>query len=1072
MVFNLKLFGPIAAMIIIIAQPGAFAQIGTPDSIPANPGANDTAQAFVSDTSPTQDSAVTDSLPHNNAQAIDSIAIEGMALDSVTGEFPENKDLAVYLDSIKIQLDSTGNFIGKAPRAKSYQLSIYSAHRMLFTRSIPDDPEKPNIFITCMITTLSQKKQAVVDSKGRLTDGVPWVVSGCIIDSRLDLVITVPGARLTFDDSLLNLSAKGSFTVSTKRSGVHAFHCRIPGYHEVYESIALTESDKQPFVTIATTELKNTLKRREITVSAKRQPVHATATVAKVKIERRQLLRITGTVNDPIRALATLPGVASESDLSAVPIIRGGDLLESRVFLDGITLLQPYHFGGIKSMFNTAAVENLTLYKSGFPAEYHNAQSGLIVVESRSPARDSATVSGDINFLQYNMYAGIPLKNNTVGLNFSSQGSYNDFMYKRALDIASTSKSTAGTNFEQLKKQVNLPDYQDFSGGVEWRPSDKLRFSINQLYNTDRAIFTNKDSIVPVTYYYNHVYHNDAPYDTSLFNKYLPYQEFYSDTIGLSRIKDYLHDTSFSITNENSYNYYNPGTYYYYNISPDDVRVGKKRYIYDTNLVYKSFYSILHANSQYQRTPDQIFSLSLAWQQRWWELNFPAAMSNIIDTSRFDVDIGMWNVNGGMLYSGRRDHIVKCGFQWDITKERYNVYLVRLLHEFITKGSTNVGDYWGPVTGDSGSSSTSSSAYTNDLMDRLLVSYKGNKLFHTICTYGEDEWTLTPRLTLNYGARIESSTADNAITVSPRVSAKYNLREKHEIIGALGLYTQNNYDAAAIALSEHLKPEKVWHASTGLESKLLPWLSQKIDLYGKYYYDLTSEDIRPTTTLTPETLDSLQLAAAYEWLKYNYNYYLDFDSIMTADPDKAMQLLWNYINETSTLRSTFSNEGKGWSAGGEYMLRFDPADFWDGWISVSYGKSMRQRHPGWRWHEFPFDRPLLISIVNYYRLPRKFEVGLKYRYMTGIPYTPMSYDDEFKIGAYNSRRYAPYQALDMRIAKGFTIKGSKCHFYIEALNMLNIPNLFLNDSKTHELQMVGMNLPFPMLHIGFDINNF
>jgi hypothetical protein len=154
------------------------------------------------------------------------------------------------------------------------------------------------------------------------------------------------------------------------------------------------------------------------------------------------------------------------------------------------------------------------------------------------------------------------------------------------------------------------------------------------------------------------------------------------------------------------------------------------------------------------------------------------------------------------------------------------------------------------------------------------------------------------------------------------------------------------------------------------------------------------------------------------------------------------------------------------------MLRFDPADFWDGWVSVSLGKSMRQRHPGWRWHEFPFDRPLLISIVNYYRLPRKFEIGLKYRYMTGIPYTPVSYGNEFKIGAYNSRRYAPYQALDMRIAKGFTLKGSKCHFYIEALNMLNSPNLFLNDSKTHELQMVGMNLPFPMLHIGLDINNF
>jgi len=57
------------------------------------------------------------------------------------------------------------------------------------------------------------------------------------------------------------------------------------------------------------------------------------------------------------------------------------------------------------------------------------------------------------------------------------------------------------------------------------------------------------------------------------------------------------------------------------------------------------------------------------------------------------------------------------------------------------------------------------------------------------------------------------------------------LAPNHELIGAAGHYTQNNYDISSIALSNDLKPEKVWHGSIGEESRLLPWLTQKIDAY-------------------------------------------------------------------------------------------------------------------------------------------------------------------------------------------------------------------------------------------------
>jgi outer membrane receptor protein involved in Fe transport len=985
------------------------------------------------------------------------VTIEGMVVDSVTGEFPAGDGVAVYIDSLKAAIDPEGNFTITVTRADKYHLTIYSNDRILFTESIPDDPEKPSVFVTCMISRKKAIKTDLPENPARPTRGVPWTISGCVVDSRLDLAVAAFGAHLFFDDSLVMLSPKGSFAVTTRFPGNHTFHLQAPGYHEVYETVILTEREKQPFVTIATTESRYSLKRREITVSAKRQPVHVTATVASVKITRKELVRSTATLNDPVRLLNTLPGVAAESDLSAAPIIRGGDLLEARVFLDGISLLQPFHFGGLKSMFNALGVDNLTLYKSGFPAEYNNAQSGLIVAESRLPALDSAVIAGDVNLLQYCAYAGVPFNNHTMGLSLSTQGSYFDFMTKRLMDVVvwSIEDTFIKQDIKESKSLINQPDYQDMAAAFEWRPDGRFNLSIHEILNTDKMWYTNGDSVTPVTYYYsNKLYYYDEK----------GYFHCYNKPTGDPVIDAQLRDTSFSYTVSRGYwdSDYPP-----FNMPPDSVREGGTHYEIDTAMYYKSAYNILYAKGQYLRTSDQIFNFSVAWQKRWWDLVFPEALSDMIDTSRYDVRLDQWNAHVGMLYSGKSGHLIKGGMQWDLTRARYDVFTFRMLHEIISKGSTNFGDYWGPVTKDTaliiGDDSTADGSM--DMTGRLLVSYKGGNLFHNLSLYGEDEWTPTPRLTCNYGGRMEISESDTSITFSPRVSLKFQWLPGHELIAAAGLYTQNNYDIAALALSEDLKPEKVWHASAGAESRLLPWLTQKVDFYGKYYFDLISEEIQPLGGLTAE---ALLRADAYIVNTFRIS---NIDSLKTSAPEEYSRLVMAYLIQNEMFSSAYSNEGRGWAAGFEYFLRYDPADFWDGWVSITLGKSMRQRHPGWRWHDFPYERPLLLSLVNYYRLPRKYEISLKYRFMSGIPYTPFTLGQNLAIGNYNSKRYAPYQSLDLKIAKGFTAWRTKCHFYIEAWNMLNTPNMMLNDSKTHELQMIGMNLPFTWLFIGFDINN-
>jgi hypothetical protein len=966
-------------------------------------------------------SAQTAGSDNDSLQQDSAVVVEGILIDNENGGAPDDDSLYIMLDTVKGTANQSGEFTFITPGKQFFSISVFSGKYKPVHKTITCEAGRKNYFLTLTLEKTDVSKETAQNNKVD-TAYVPWTISGTIIDSRFDLAIESDSTVMLFDKDTISVSENGNFHVKTNISGPHSFYVSIPGYHKVSQSITLDEKDKQPYIVIPTTILSKTVSRREITVSADALPVHRSSSVAKVSLSREELKRTSATLNDPFRVLQTLPGVASESDASSRPIVRGGDVLESRVFLDGLTLIQPFHFGGARSNFNQQSIKTLTLYKSGFPPEFHNAQSAIIEAESRIPSDEKTSFDFDLNFLQYSAYLGFPLLKGKVGLNFSSQGSYTDAVSKLALKIASISNK----DLKNTIKLINLPDYQDFTAGISIAPNPKLKIFINNILNTDRVKFCTGDTVTDVSHKYYRVDENGVRY---LEDSYITQGYYWNEGF-------------------NVYPYYRGDTQY---VKIDSV-LGKPYYKVDTMLDYSSRYNILYGTARFIPDNNNIVNLTLGWQKRWWDLNFPDG--SYFDRSVYDVNIDQYNANLGWLYSGINNHILKTGLQLDYTVTDYDVYLVRYLHEIIENGSTNFVDFWGPVNGDS-STTISTDNDAMNMMDRILVAYKGNKRFYNVGYYLSDSWDLSPKLHCDIGARLEYSNSDHIASISPRLSLRYNLSQKHELIGSLGHYTQNNYSISAIALSENLKPEKVWHCGLGTESKFLPWLTQKIDLYGKYYYDLISEII--------SSMLSYEGALYFIEGTYDQNY-LD-----TLSPEQLQKLINEVIYNYSTYRSHYINEGRGYSFGFEYMLRFEPADFWGGWISFSWGHSVRERKPGWRMHPFPLDRPLLISINNYYRLPRKYEISLKYRYMSGIPYTSVTTDSNIvRIGAFNDRRYAPYQRLDIRFSKGFAIKGAKGHFYTEIWNAMNAPNIFCLDSKTKIMQTMNSNLPATMLYIGVD----
>ena len=81
---------------------------------------------------------------------------------------------------------------------------------------------------------------------------------------------------------------------------------------------------------------------------------------------------------DVLRAVQLLPGVQSGNEGTTGLYVRGGSVDQNLVLLDGATVYNPSHLFGFLSIFNTRALNDITLVKGGFPARYGGRLSSVL----------------------------------------------------------------------------------------------------------------------------------------------------------------------------------------------------------------------------------------------------------------------------------------------------------------------------------------------------------------------------------------------------------------------------------------------------------------------------------------------------------------------------------------------------------------------------------------------------------------------------------------------------------------------------------------------------------------------
>lgn len=120
---------------------------------------------------------------------------------------------------------------------------------------------------------------------------------------------------------------------------------------------------------------------RTVVESAYEEP----AIVTRRTATKEELAVAPGSNGDAVRGLLNFPGFARTPFGLGALIIRGAAPGDSAVYLGGHEIPSLFHFGGLRSTFNSELLSSIDYYPSNFDGRYGDATGGVVALEPRAP---------------------------------------------------------------------------------------------------------------------------------------------------------------------------------------------------------------------------------------------------------------------------------------------------------------------------------------------------------------------------------------------------------------------------------------------------------------------------------------------------------------------------------------------------------------------------------------------------------------------------------------------------------------------------------------------------------------
>jgi hypothetical protein len=288
------------------------------------------------------------------------------------------------------------------------------------------------------------------------------------------------------------------------------------------------------------------------------------------------------------------------------------------------------------------------------------------------------------------------------------------------------------------------------------------------------------------------------------------------------------------------------------------------------------------------------------------------------------------------------------------------------------------------------------------LFGRPLTEIRGDGTFVRPGGYVQMEVTPVTGLSILPGVRADYYKDAADWSVDPRLGLRYDLPgfdRRTTLKGGVGFYHQppEPYESIEPFGTPGVESERALHYSLGIEREFTRAIELSVE-----------------------------------------GFYKDLDQLVISTPDS---------NSESGV--TYENEGVGRVYGGELLLRYKPEGRFFGWVAYTLSRSERKDGPADSWELFDYDQTHILTALGSMKLGRGWQLGARFRYVTGSPYTPnIGGIVDYDAGVYapledprhNSGRLPAFHQLDVRVDKTWQFQSWKLSAYLDLQNAYNRKN--------------------------------
>lgn len=232
--------------------------------------------------------------------------------------------------------------------------------------------------------------------------------------------------------------------------------------------------------------LKNkAIETQEVVITGKKEDQNVNSSqMGKVQLDVEQLKTLPAFLGevDILKSIQLLPGVQSAGEGNTGFYVRGGGPDQNLILLDEALVYNASHLFGFFSVFNSDAINNVTLIKGGMPANYGGRLASVLDISLKEGNNKSFHAEGGIGPIASRLTLQGPIQKEKSSFIVSARRTFID-LFMREPFVKKGSNAAGNTYF-----------FYDLNTKINYQLSDKDKLYLSGYFGRDVFNFKSADT--------------------------------------------------------------------------------------------------------------------------------------------------------------------------------------------------------------------------------------------------------------------------------------------------------------------------------------------------------------------------------------------------------------------------------------------------------------------------------------------------------------------------------------------------------------------------------------------------